>query len=177
MGRIEIGVIAFLCWGMIFASPADLAAQPVPAGFESVDIPVTGERAATIKAYLRKPASNQAVPAVVALHGCGGLFRRDGRLAARDADWAERLAELGYAVMFPDSFNPRGFREICTSTGDVRPIRPRHRVADAIAATSWLARQPFIDGNRIALIGWSNGGTTVLMAADKPQLAKSAVGL
>ncbi len=178
MDRAVIKAVAGCCGAMLLlAGLTEVAAQPTPAGFDSIEIAVKGARAATIKAYLRRPVSDKAVPAVVLLHGCGGLFRRDGQLAARDVDWAERLVGLGYAVLLPDSFNPRGFRQICKVSGSDRPIRPRHRAADAFAAVSWLTRQPFVDGNRVALMGWSNGGTTVLMAADKLRLAKSGAAL
>jgi dienelactone hydrolase len=142
-------------------------AQSVPPGFEAVDIAVDGPRAATIKAYLRRPTSgNQPAPAVVALHGCGGLFTAQGKLMARETDWADRLSAEGYAVLLPDSFNPRGFRQICTIAGADRAIHPAQRAYDALAAAGWLGRQPFIDASRLALLGWSNGGSTVLATVD-----------
>lgn len=141
-------------------------AQPVapivPKAYETVSLSVSGSRPATISGYLRRPAGDGRVPAIVALHGCGGLFRADGRLSPREADWAERLAAVGYAVLFPDSFNARGYREICSKRTSDRPIRPTHRAMDASAAVAWLASQPFIDASRLALIGWSNGGSSTL---------------
>lgn len=143
--------------------PGHAEAQTI-AGYTAIDIPVAGERAATIKAYLRRPAATHPVPAIVGLHGCGGLFRRNGKLNAREADWADRWVEAGYAVILPDSFKPRGFREICTLEASERPIRPRHRATDALAVAAWLRQQPFIDTTRMALVGWSNGGSSVLHA-------------
>lgn len=163
-----------VCAGALLLSSSSKAlTQPAPPGFESVDIEVPGPRAATIKAYLRRPNSNKPVPAIVAMHGCGGLFRADGRLTAREIDWADRLVGLGYAVLFPDSFNSRGFRQICTVPGADRPIRPRHRANDAAASAAWLAQQPFVDRTRLALVGWSHGGSSVLSAADDRQASAS----
>jgi dienelactone hydrolase len=42
---------------------------------------------------------------------------------------------------------------------------------DAYAAKAYLAHQPFVDGTRIAVMGWSHGGSTVLYAADNIYLA------
>ena len=39
-----------------------------------------------------------------------------------------------------------------------------HR-ADAFAAAEWLARRSDVDAGRMGLLGWSNGGTSVLSAA------------
>ncbi len=100
-------------------------------------------------------------------HGCGGLFDRSGdRLNGRHRDWSDRLLAAGYVVFFPDSFGSRGLTSICTDAE--RSITPRDRVADVRGAFVWLASQPYIDFQRIALLGWSNGGSTVLrsMAPD-----------
>jgi dienelactone hydrolase len=107
-------------------------------------------------------------PAVVALHGCGGLFRTErdqaGQLGARHAAWAELLAADGYIVLMPDSFGSRGLAGQCTVQD--RSITPRIRADDANRAAEWLARQPDVDPARIAILGWSNGGSTVLRAID-----------
>jgi dienelactone hydrolase len=167
MRRASREAIAVCVGALLLVDTTCALTQPLPSGFESVDIDVPGPRAATIKAYLRRPDSDKPVPAIVAMHGCGGLFRADGRMTARETDWADRLVRLGYAVLLPDSFNPRGFRQICTVAGADRPIRPRNRATDAAASAAWLARQPFVDTTRLALLGWSHGGSTVLSAADK----------
>lgn len=146
-------------------------AQQAPSGYEAVAIDVTGPKAARLTAYLRRPSGNAPAPAILALHGCGGLFNAKGQLARREADWSERLTAAGYAVLLLDSFNPRGYRQICSFTGSERPVRPADRAVDADAALSWLTRQPQIDSTRLAVIGWSNGGSTVLNLVDQRRRA------
>ena len=117
---------------------------------------------AELAAFLLRPADERPAPAIVALHGCGGLLDRHGRMAARHRDWAQRFAEAGYVVLFPDSFGSRGLGSLCNTRE--RGIVPRDRGGDASAAADWLARQAFVDPERIALVGWSNGGSSVLWA-------------
>ncbi len=102
------------------------------------------------------------VPAIIALHGCGGSTRSDGRPLSRTVDWTERWLEAGYAVLWPDSYGSRRLGPQCETRK--RSVFPHQRAQDAQAAARWLASQPGIDAKRIALVGWSNGGSTVLYA-------------
>lgn len=100
-------------------------------------------------------------PVVIALHGCGGNMRADGsRLTARVPDWTARFLAAGYAVLWPDSFGSRGLGPQCGVAN--RDINPTIRARDALAAKDWIGAQSNIDTARIALIGWSHGGSTVL---------------
>jgi dienelactone hydrolase len=138
-----------------------LAAGPALAAPERVTIDRPG--GLKLEAMLYRPAGPGPHPAIVALHGCGGLWRTRSRRAvtARSADWAERLTGLGFVVLFPDSFGSRGLGSQCTVKA--RLVRPApERVADAKAARDWLATRPDVRADRIGLIGWSNGGSTVL---------------
>jgi dienelactone hydrolase len=108
--------------------------------------------------------------AVIALHGCGGMYSaakgREDRLSERHAAQARALVAAGYAVLFPDSFGSRGRREICTTASSERSIRPAQRRLDALGALKWLGQQADIDPSRIALLGWSHGGSTTLAAVN-----------
>ena len=116
-----------------------------------------------LQAQWFRPADAKApVPVVIALHGCGGNNRSDGRPLARTIDWTERWLAAGYAVLWPDSFGSRGLGSQCENRK--RTVFPRQRARDARAAAQWVATQPGIDANRIALVGWSNGASTVLYA-------------
>ena len=112
--------------------------------------------------WFRPSGTKGPIPAIIALHGCGGSTRPDGRPLSRTSDWTERWLAAGYAVLWPDSFGSRGLGSQCQNCE--RTVFPRQRARDAQAAAQWLARQPDIDANRIALVGWSNGGGTVLYA-------------
>lgn len=114
-----------------------------------------------LEGYVFRPDGPGPFPAIVALHGCGGLFT-SGRMNARFADWGKRLAALGYLVLFPDSFSPRGIREVCTRRDRSGFSANRERVRDAEGALHWLQSQAVVQGDRIGLMGWSNGGTTLL---------------
>ena len=103
-------------------------------------------------------------PAVVALHGCGGPF------AVRDGSSAVALAHAGHIVLLPDSFGSRGLGSQCSERiPGVTPSWARQH--DAIAAATWLTQRPGTPPGGVDLIGWSNGGSTVLYAAEqKPDL-------
>jgi len=113
--------------------------------------------------YLLEPSQPGRRPAVVAMHGCGGPLARHGGLSSRHLDWGLRLRAAGYVVLFPDSFGSRGHGSLCSVKP--RPVKQKQRVADAFAAQGWLAALPSVDPARIALLGWSNGGGTVLRTA------------
>jgi dienelactone hydrolase len=132
--------------------------------FPSRDGDLTADHSpTTIDGYLMLPDGAGPHPAVILLHGCGGLFAHRGDLTARHRDWAERLVAQGYVVLLPDSFGPRHVDEICSN--DKPTVRPGHeRARDVYGAMEFLATRAEVDASRIALLGWSNGGSTVLEA-------------
>ena len=103
-------------------------------------------------------------PAVVLLHGCGGPYRRRGELSERALDYARLLNERGMHALVLDSLTPRGEKELCTQRIGARRITQANRRLDALGAIDWLAHRPDVDAERIGLMGWSNGGSTVLAA-------------
>ena len=107
---------------------------------------------------------------VVALHGCGGLFATTGslkgQLSARHQAMADLLVTEGYSVVFPDGFSPRGETELCTQKFSSRKIDQSQRRADVLGTLAWVAAQPWAHPERIALLGWSHGGSAVLSATD-----------
>jgi dienelactone hydrolase len=106
-------------------------------------------------------------PAVILLHGCGGPLDGKGRLGARMVEYARLLNAEGWIALVPDSLTPRGEKELCTQrTGERRTTQANRRL-DALGALQWLAAQPGVDGERLALVGWSNGGSTVLAATNR----------
>jgi dienelactone hydrolase len=124
-----------------------------PIEFPGEDGPLKGE--------LLLPAGAGPFPAVVALHGCCGLYGKGGALSRRHQDWAERLTRAGFLVLFPDSFSSRGLKSQCRNSE--RTVRAsRERVGDALAAADYLKTRPDVKADAVNLLGWSNGGSTVL---------------
>ncbi len=125
------------------------------AAAETVTLP--GPQGVMLRAELHRPAG-VARGAVVALHGCGGPF------GARDRQWSEALTAAGQIVLFPDSFGSRGLGSQCRAQGRTVTASGLRR-GDAIAAAAWLAAQPGVPPGRMVLLGWSDGGSTVLAVA------------
>lgn len=140
-----------------------------------------------IVARVMQPAMQPPRGTVIALHGCGGLYAtrgsRKGELSARHQAAADLLVRQGYAVVFPDSLTPRGETELCTQRIGQRRIDQTERRADTLAALAWVAAQPWARADRIALLGWSHGGSAVLSATDasrrdvRAQAVKPAVAV
>jgi dienelactone hydrolase len=168
---------------LLVAAPAS-AVETIK--FDSLDGAITGGKPTAIEAKLFKPSGAGPFPAIVMLHGCGGLYHRQGaspghslrfkpedQLSANHADWAGRMQAAGYVVLLPDSFGPRGVSEICTlKDPPVTAIRERTR--DAYGALLWLQSQSFVKPDRVALMGWSNGGGTVMRTIEAKSGARPA---
>jgi dienelactone hydrolase len=117
-----------------------------------------------IEAALYRPPGKGPFPVIVALHDCMGLYGPSGAMNSHMRDWAERLAAQGYAILMPDSFNPRGVPEMCSRDPEI--IRPGvERARDVSASLDWVQKQPWAAEDRVALVGWANGGTTALTFA------------
>lgn len=123
-----------------------------------------------VKAWVFQPGQQPPRGTVVALHGCGGLYStaasRQGLFNARHQAMADMLVEQGYAAVFPDSLTSRGETEICTQKIGTRRITGTERRADTLGTLAWVAAQPWALASRIALLGWSHGGSAVLSATD-----------
>lgn len=112
----------------------------------------TGTSPITIEGYLSKPDGNGPFPAVVYLHGCGGLFESTRKQIA------ELITGWGYVSLAVDSFATRGIKEACN-----RPMPDRQ--ADALGALLYLSKLAFVDPKRIAVLGSSQGGIVALQLA------------
>ena len=137
------------------------------ASFSSLD----GTQIKALVFHPASPANGQVRRGtVVALHGCGGLYSttgaRKGRLNARHEAMADLLVAEGYSAVFPDSLTPRGETELCTQKIGSRKIDQTQRRADVLGTLAWVAAQPWAQPSRIALLGWSHGGSAVLSATD-----------
>ena len=118
----------------------------------------------TLPVTVFRPAGERDVPFVVLLHGCGGL-KSEAMWSRWVQPWAELLRDHGVGTAVVDSFGSRGVDQVCT--GNVAGWAAR-RADDAYSARAWLAGQGGVDTGRIAVMGMSNGGRTVLAALRAP---------
>ena len=106
-------------------------------------------------------------PAIISLHGCGGLLDAKGGLSRNRYRVAEYLNVEGMHMLALDSFTPRGVKSICEIPPRQRTLDYETRREDVYAAIRWLAQRPNVDRSRIAIVGYSNGGSTVLSVLDR----------
>jgi dipeptidyl-peptidase-4 len=84
------------------------------------------------------------------------------------------MAQHGYVVFKLD--NRGSARRERAFTDVIYRTLGQHEVADQLAGIDWLAKQPFVDGKRIGVFGWSYGGfmTLRLLAAGSDRIAAGA---
>jgi dienelactone hydrolase len=108
-----------------------------------------------LNGHLTLPSGAGPFPAIILMHGCSGLPSR------AIGGWEPELRRWGYATFVVDSFRGRGLREVCS---DALALTGNRRIADAYGALRILATHPGIDGDRVALMGFSHGGIATLGA-------------
>jgi len=141
---------------LLVSAPGLNAAEPTQVKIQSLH-----RDQAMLTGYLMRPESSATTPAVLLLHGCSGPITAKGQIASRERAWMNLFVREGYAVLLLDSFNPRGFASICTTSQ--RPLTAeKDRPYDAYAALGWLRAQPFVNGDKVAIMGWSHGAMTTL---------------
>ena len=114
----------------------------------------------TVRASLSFPEqAKDRYPAVVVVHTIAG-YRQ-----ANEGYVAAVLRKSGFATLTYDSFAARG------TTGAAMSGSPGYLpagVADAFAALRRLASEPKIDGDRVAILGFSYGGEVAHLSAFEP---------
>jgi dienelactone hydrolase len=110
--------------------------------------------------YLAKPAGAGPFPAVVILHGCGGLLPQNILMA-------EQLKSWGYVALAIDSLGSRGWSNNCL--GGFLNDQP----VDAYSGLNFLVAQNFVDPDRIGLLGYSMGGGAAMVAVERGRIEQS----
>jgi dienelactone hydrolase len=172
MGRMVRLDMKVLLWGVLVAACAltsmNVSAQEVVADFKAgppagvyafasntpkalPDLVKPGAPGdtANIVGHLFLPEGSDKVPAVVLMHGSGGIY------SAMLDYWPKLLDAQNIAVFSLDRFGPRGVK---STAEDQSQVPFAADVADAFAALRLLASHPRIDANRIAIMGFSRGG-------------------
>ena len=135
--------------------------------FPSRDADLTGGKATELTAYLYRPDGPGPFAAVVMHHGCGGMYGRTGAPSPHTTAWARHFVQQGYIALAVDSFRPRGHAEMCTKPAP-QPVRMGfERPRDAAGALAYLQSRTDVKPDRVADIGWSHGGGTVLFTASR----------
>ena len=141
--------------------PADVDGAPVRFASTSpftLQAAASGEGGATeAHGRLFLPDAAAPVPAVVLMHGAGGVSR------SRELTYARQFVARGWAALVIDGFGARvppgtGFTERLLRVTEAMFL------ADAYAALRNLDDRPEIDGDRVALVGFSYGGMVATYA-------------
>lgn len=100
-----------------------------------------------------RPRGEGPFPAVVIVHGCGGL-----RESLRQ--WAATLRDAGYLVVAIDSFGPRrlDWPSVCGG----RALLGNERAGDVWLAFDRVRRRADVDPARVVLAGWSHGAWSIM---------------
>lgn len=164
---------ALIGCALAFAPPARAQTQPrerPPSRIEAIPVrstTLTGEeflrggapgREVWLAGELRLPPGAAArVPAVVMVHGSGGI--------SGSADlWARELNSVGVAAFILDSFSGRG---ITSTVEDQDQLHSLAMMVDAYRALDRLAQHPRIRADRIAVMGFSKGAVASIYSASE----------
>lgn len=138
---------------LVFSTAIAASQEPeAKSRYSYISFSVRGEH--TTAGKLTIPVlDNEKFPAVVIIHGSGGVD-------SRGPTYAQKLNELGIATLEVDMWSARNM-----SGGLDRPKHVNETLPDAETAFRYLASRPDIDSNSIGLMGFSWGGVVGMLKA------------
>lgn len=153
--------VVLMLWCAVRALMADAWATPL----ERIEFDSASQRLISgalipgdrIQGSLAKPDGAGPFPAVIGLHGCAGMHDTTKQRLA------DELVAWGYVILLVDSYAMRGIDHACTSAAFATFLRRR---PDAYGALAFLARQTFVDPQRVAAVGFSAGARVTLSVAE-----------
>ncbi len=107
---------------------------------------------------LLKPDGAGPFPAVMLGHQCGGLvFNRANPRAANWSmlQWAQDFQQAGYVTLLVDFMGPRGATQVCQ--GAQSGVTLGRTAKDFFQAAEHLRKLPYVDADKVALVGFSQG--------------------
>jgi dienelactone hydrolase len=161
-------LLSFLPRSMIALALSVMATAAV--ALETVNF-ISLDGTTNLTAHLSRPEGDAPRPAVVIMHGCSGLLNAKGEILPIYRAWMRALVVQGYVVLAVDSASSRGFGQTC-SAGPDRITMYRNRPRDAYAALQYLQGQPFVQAERVGLMGWSQGGAVVLLTINDKSIGR-----
>ena len=161
--------IAALSAFIVVTADATAASLPERVAFASAD------GRTTLVGYVFLPEGPHAAltPAVVMMHGRAGAYSSLAKgkydastLSKRHQQWGHIWARQGYLAIMVDGFGPRGYPSgFPRFSYDSRPDELNEvtvRPLDAYGALAYLRTRNDVIADRVALQGWSNGGSATL---------------
>ncbi len=147
--------------------------EPTPISYPTFD-EVDG-KPREIPAWVYKPPGDGPFPVVVSIHG-GPEAQSRPWFSSTYQMW---LAKLGVAIVVPNVRGSAGYGK--TYLGLDNGFRREDSVKDIGALLDWIATQPDLDEDRVAVFGGSYGGYMVLASAvhysDRLRAAVDIVGI
>lgn len=166
--KVTASAIALGAVMLAAATPVRADETPDRVSFLSAD----GKTA--LVGYVYRPAGSGRNPAVVMMHGRAGVYSDKAKtfdattISLRHKMWGQAWAKGGYVAILVDGFGPRGYPHgFPRGSYESRPAEVGEvavRPLDAYGALAYLRTRADVDGARIGLQGWSNGGSATLVA-------------
>ena len=174
---LPVAMIATMLVFVIPSPDAMAASLPERVTFASAD----GRTTLVGYVFIPEVPHPARTPAVVMMHGRAGAYSSLAKgqydastLSKRHQQWGHIWAQQGYLAIMVDGFGPRGYPNgFPRFSYDSRPDELNEvtvRPLDAYGALAYLRTRSDVLADRIALQGWSNGGSATLatMSATAP---------
>ena len=155
----KLGIVAILA-AMLLTGGSATAAE---SGATMVELESPLAHSQPLQGLLRRPTGAGPFPAVVLLHSCNGNWKQ------LDERWGRQIAPWGYVTLTVDSFGPRGIDNSCGNG------TPTEMAYDAYRALDFLVRQHAVDPDRVAALGFSQGGWLALSSVERGVVESSAL--
>jgi dienelactone hydrolase len=133
--------------------------------------------ATTPRMMLMRPEGAGPFPAVALGHQCGGLiFSKSNPNAVNWSmlNWAKTFVKNGYVTLLVDFMDARGAKTLCS--GPNGGVTYGRAVKDFMQAAEYLRKQPDVDPDRVAMVGFSQGAILALFSNSKDVREKMNVG-